>query len=199
MYANNIFGRFIESLFVLHSTDLFNSHYYQYFDTATTFHEADAHASSLSFKGMTGHLVTFNHYDELAFILSVLPNKTSWVGLSDILTEGTFLYTDGPEAGQAVINIFPSTTTASNVLKWSGINPDNWSGIEDCVEIWSGDAMFNDITCEDLNTYYVEFDCPGVLIPSSQGCTSMNSCAKLGNMFVFGCLLSSRSFMFVRT
>ena len=154
--------------------DLFNSHYYKFFDTAKNFSDAAAHAATLSIKGMPGHLVTLNFYDELAFIWSVYPNKTAWVGLSDSQKEGTFVYVGGPESGQVATNIFPSSNTASNTLKWSDGNPDNWQGAENCVEIWSGSSQFNDALCSNTRSYFVEFDCPGVLIPSAQsGCTRM--------------------------
>ncbi len=152
--------------------DLFNSHYYKFFDTRKTFPEAAAHAATLSIKGMPGHLITFNHYDELTFISSIYPNKDGWVGLTDALTEGTFVFQGGPESGQVATNIFPSTNTGWN-LTWFGENPDNWANNEDCVELWGGYAQFNDVDCYSTTTYFVEFDCPGVLIPSAQGgCTS---------------------------
>jgi hypothetical protein len=153
---------------------LFNSHYYKFFDVRKTFPDAAAHAATLSIKGMPGHLVTFNHYDELTFVSSVYPNKDGWIGLTDVQTEGTFVYQGGPESGQVATNIFSSSNTAPNVLKWFGVNPDDWASNEDCVELWGNVKQFNDVDCYSTTTYFVEFDCPGVLIPSSLlgGCTS---------------------------
>ncbi len=154
--------------------DLFNSHYYRLFVTARNFSNAAAHAATLNIKGMPGHLMTLNFFDELAFIWSVYPNTTAWVGLSDSQKEGTFVYVGGPESGQVATNIFPSSNRASTTLKWSGANPDNWQGAENCVEIEGGSAQFNDAFCNATKAYFVEFDCPGVLIPSAQGgCTRM--------------------------
>jgi hypothetical protein len=170
--------------------DLFNSHYYKFFDTRKTFPDAAAHAAILSIKGMPGHLVTFNHYGELDFILSVYPDKDGWVGLTDVQTEGKFVFQGGPESGQVATNIFPSNSPGWETLTWFGVNPDNWANNEDCVELWGGYGQFNDVDCYSTTTYFVEFDCPGVLIPSAQGgCTS----TYLEAFVLIGCVFNCKS------
>ncbi len=135
-----------------------------------SFADAAAHAASKSIKGMPGHLMTFNHFDEYAFIRSVYSSPIGWVGVSDTQIEGTFTYFGGPESGQVVTNMVPFSNTSPNQLRWAASMPDNWNGDEDCVELLAS-GTFNDLSCKSTKTFLVEYDCPGVLIPSQQGCT----------------------------
>ncbi|KAK0140767.1 C-type mannose receptor 2 [Merluccius polli] len=57
--------------------------------------------------------------EELSFITAHMPGQ-AWVGLNDIDTENTFVYTDG---------------TATNFLLWVPGQPDDWQGKEDCVHL----------------------------------------------------------------
>ncbi|XP_063066766.1 macrophage mannose receptor 1, partial [Engraulis encrasicolus] len=66
-----------------------------------------------------GHLASIHSPEEVGFFVAHMPS-TSWVGLSDSQTEGTWVWTDG---------------SASDYLSWETDQPDNWQGNEDCVHL----------------------------------------------------------------
>jgi hypothetical protein len=143
------------------------------------YQQATASAAQGSIKGMPGHLVTFNSADEFVAVSEMYNQPYGWVGLTDIESEGTFTFAGGPESGMTgLISAFDANTALGMVNRnerpkgvfWYG-NQDN-SNNEDCVELW-GSGFFNDNNCGSSIFYIVEYDCPGVLIPSAYGCTSM--------------------------
>ena len=43
--------------------------------------------------------------------------------------------------------------SAVNVLNWNDKQPDNYNGAEDCVEMWSSTAKWNDAMCSSRNNW----------------------------------------------
>jgi hypothetical protein len=70
--------------------------------------------------------------------------ENSWIGLSDMKIEGTFLW--------------EYTKSAVVVTDWKDWQPDNKGNIEDCVEIridWK--KKWNDIACSNLRPGLCQF------------------------------------------
>lgn len=102
---------------------------YQLCDTIRSWSEARAFCQS---QGMD--LLVLNSSQESTFIQSQMAQRLSitdfWLGLSDLETEGSFVWVDG------------SPLTSSN---WSSGEPND-SGGEDCAQIFSG-GLWNDLPC----------------------------------------------------
>jgi len=82
---------------------------------------------------MGGHLVTMNDGDENEWVrVNVLlfdgADRRAWIGLNDVKSEGTFVWTSGE----------PVTFT-----NWSGSEPNNSGGVEHYVEMF-GNGLWND-------------------------------------------------------
>ncbi|XP_062410864.1 macrophage mannose receptor 1-like [Sardina pilchardus] len=68
--------------------------------------------------GQGGHLASVHNQEQMSFIMAHMA-RTSWVGLNDIQTENTYVWTDG-----SVLDFVP----------WEQHQPDNWHN-EDCIFI----------------------------------------------------------------
>jgi hypothetical protein len=120
----------------------FNGHWYQAFYDPKTWTDAQAHCVELG-----GHLVFIDDQEENEFSLLFLDYVGYlWIGATDEVTEGTFLWADGSEI----------TFTA-----WDTGEPNDYEGAEDHVDLhtspqgtpvwndWNGDTAarnFNGIT-----------------------------------------------------
>ena len=139
---------------------MFNGHYYNYVAKSITFDAAVAATTKLAiYKGMIGHLATITSAAENEFVITSFRSAKGWLATTDLASEGSFYFIAGPEVGQGLI-----------YKNWASNQPDNARGNEDCVEIYG--TKWNDCDCSALNLgYYVEYDCPGVLVVGAYGCT----------------------------
>ena len=132
---------------------------YQYVTTPTSFDEALTIASSSTYNGIVGHLVTIssdreNQFVHDAFVGPQYRRSTSadereqalaWIAITDAETEGVWKWVAGPEAGEV--------TTYNN---WVGAEPNNCCGGEDEAVIhWSPEGGWYDV---DSNTQVNRFD-----------------------------------------
>ncbi len=88
-------------------------------------------------------LVTIETEDENAF-LAESGNPTSWIGLSDTDTEGTFLWVNGKSA---------------TISPWNEGEPNDSGGVEDCVGLFtSGETAgtWNDFDCGSERAFICE-------------------------------------------
>ncbi|XP_030259767.1 lactose-binding lectin l-2-like isoform X1 [Sparus aurata] len=111
----------------------FNGRCYKYVATDLTF--ADAELQCLS-EG--ANLVSIHSPEEKDFVSFLIKNFDSaqghtWIGLSDILKEGRWMWTDG---------------SVVDFVFWHAGQPDNAGGNEHCGHIWAGTALrWNDHLC----------------------------------------------------
>jgi len=63
--------------------------------------------------------------------MAISKNQDIWIGFTDETDEGTFVWSDGTEV---------------DYTNWSGGEPNNWSGDEDCTVVRSN-GSWNDLSC----------------------------------------------------
>ena len=141
----------------------YGTYNYNYYYTSNI--DADAPTAISNCSAVGGHLVTvLNDFEENVYVSSILPGIHFWIGYTDELVEGTFVWVDG------------STSTYTN---WANNDSNNSgpSANEDYTLInasGSGDGYWNDgdnnssfpYVCEFNNNYTISWS-PGGEITSS--------------------------------
>uniref|UniRef100_A0A8C9XM78 Galactose-specific lectin nattectin-like n=1 Tax=Sander lucioperca TaxID=283035 RepID=A0A8C9XM78_SANLU len=89
-----------------------------------------------------GNLASIHSDAEHAFIKAFIQQvagtqKTSWIGGSDAVKEGTWLWSDGSKF---------------NYQSWGAREPNNL-GVENCIEMNWGGANWNDAACNNGNSF----------------------------------------------
>ncbi len=115
---------------------VYNSHCYVVYGTATTWSNA---VTQCALAG--GYLAKVTSYYESLFIANQA-GQDVWIGASDSIIEGTFLWRDG---------------TPLTYSLWGTSQPDNSSGDEDCVEILST-GYWNDLSCSASRPFVCEIE-----------------------------------------
>jgi hypothetical protein len=86
--------------------------------------------------GQGGSLASITSKEEQEFVYSTIIDKTialpRWIGLTDSANEGTFVWASGE---------------AFSYANWGASQPDDFGGVEDCVELFQGDGTWNDDNC----------------------------------------------------
>ena len=99
-------------------------HFYKYVYTNEDRNGAYSAAGATSYKTRPGYLVTVDSAGEHAFISSIVGNAEEyWIGLDDIGTEGSFVWSSGNA---------PEANNAPNWTNWCASEPDS-AGNEDAV------------------------------------------------------------------
>jgi len=122
---------------------LSNNHCYIYFSDQRTFYDALTFCQSIG-----GYLATFGSKAEIDFARTVLiqgGGSTTWMGYSDVLVEGQFLWITG--------EIFP---TAQKMVfsNWTPGEPNNSFPGEDCGQMYIT-GLWNDISCNSTIGNYI--------------------------------------------
>jgi Ca2+-binding RTX toxin-like protein len=101
--------------------------YYQFVLGAFRQGEASTAAQSALINGVSGHLLTITSQAENDFIEGLVGSNFAWMDGSDLDSEGTFLWTEGPETG------LQFWTDIGNYENWYGGSPTTNSGERDNV------------------------------------------------------------------
>jgi hypothetical protein len=99
-------------------------------------------AASAACADWGGALARLDTADEETALLARLAAADAWIGLNDVATEGTMLWEDGGA---------PDPYT-----HWATLQPDDFDGTEDCVELLADGRGWNDRPCTDLRVYVCE-------------------------------------------
>ncbi|KAH9509637.1 U-actitoxin-Avd3l, partial [Bulinus truncatus] len=107
-----------------------------------------------------GHLYTVKSVEKQRILKTKFATQQWWVGLDDIVTEGTFRWADD--------NTTSNMTWLRTIFDTGAGQPDNSRGGEDCVRTYWTTALMYDVSCS-LNTPYIS---PNCLQPVDRGtCT----------------------------
>lgn len=145
-----------------------NGHWYEWVASPTsgnTWTQARGNALASTHMGMGGYLATVTSAAENAF-LGTLGFTDGWLGGSDQGTEGTWLWMDGPEAGNVFWTGGPGGSP-TGYASWNGGEPNNQNN-EDFLHRAGG--LWNDLPNASFNFgYYVEYSpsANGVPLPGS--------------------------------
>jgi hypothetical protein len=130
-----------------------NGHFYRpmswpsgYSGTSTTIYNNLLNlATTQSFKGQTGYLVTITSQDEQNFIQTNVPGNNILIALSDVQQEGVWRWDAGPEAGTIIKTSNSGGNVSGQYNNWCSGEPNNWGSGEDyTVTKWGGGNCWND-------------------------------------------------------
>jgi hypothetical protein len=153
-----------------------NGHFYRPITGSITYTNSKNSASSQTFKGQSGYLVTITSQDEQNFINANVPVSNIWFALSDAGLEGRWRIDAGPENGTLVwtasTNVSNSTTGSyssagttapGQFTAWASGEPNNSDGSigeDHAVTKWGGANTWNDLrdgNSSSIGGYVVEF------------------------------------------
>jgi hypothetical protein len=102
-------------------------------------------ASSQTFKGQTGYLVTITSQDEQNFIQANVPGNNILIALTDRQQEGVWRWDAGPESGTIIKTSNSGGNISGQYNNWCSGEPNNWgSGENYTVTKWGGGNCWND-------------------------------------------------------
>lgn len=130
-------------------------HYYEFVPEGITWTGALAAAATRTFDPGTGilqgYLATVTSVGENAFLGTL--GGGGWLGGTDQVTEGVWVWAAGPELGVVFWNGGPGGSTP-NFASWNGGEPNN-AGNEDYLDRQGG--AWNDLPNVFLSGYFVEY------------------------------------------
>jgi hypothetical protein len=136
-----------------------NGHFYRPISSGAFYSAAKTAATSQTFKGQQGYLVTITSSSEDQFIQQNVPQQNIWFALSDVLQEGYWRIDAGPEAGTLIKT--SNGQTAGNIQgqynNWAPGEPNNSGGEHYAVTKWGGGSQWNDLPNNFSCAYVVEF------------------------------------------
>lgn len=102
-------------------------------------------ATTQTFKGQTGYLVTITSQDEQNFVQANVPGSNILIALSDRNQEGVWKWDAGPEAGTTIKTSNSGGNVSGQYNNWCSGEPNNWGSGEDyTVTKWGGGNCWND-------------------------------------------------------
>ena len=161
-----------------------NGHFYKVTTSPKTWSETKVDASSDSYYGSQGYLVTLTSAAENTFV-SRLIGQNAWMGASDDYlqinqalgytlypnqgaSEGKWYWVTGPEKGTQM-----STANRVNInsvyQNWSSGEPNNYGSGENCLHMYANNGLWNDFPNSSVIYGIREYgDMPGDLTNSTQ-------------------------------
>lgn len=148
------------ALIQMHDPTLYYSaatgNFYRLVTTPANYAAAKAAAGASALFGVSGHLATITSAAENAFLTSIITSSVL-IGGSDAVTEGSWVWDDGPENGQ----LFWLGTAAGSAqngfyTNWGGGEPNN-SGNEDAIQLLTS-GKWNDINAGTAQSYLIEWE-----------------------------------------
>jgi hypothetical protein len=129
-----------------------NKHYYKYVSSSQiTYLNARTAASSNTFLGKTGYLVTITSQSEQDFVNNNISGSNIWIAITDeaTTTDGTWKLDGGPELGTIIKT--QNGPTAGNIdgqyNNWCAGEPNGAGHSEDyAVAKWNGNTCWNDLS-----------------------------------------------------
>jgi hypothetical protein len=122
-------------------------HFYKYQKTSVDRNTAYSGAQSTSHKTRPGYLVTIDSAGEHTFINSIVGSAEEfWIGLDDMGTEGSFVWSSGNA---------PEANNAPNFTHWCADQPDNFGNEDAVLASWNNDHCWGDIDPTALTRWYV--------------------------------------------
>jgi hypothetical protein len=141
-----------------------NNHFYEYVPTRLNWESARSAATGSIFLGQPGYLATITSAGENEFVRGLIADAAwaAWLGGSDIAAEGTWTWTDGPEAG--VVFWSGGPVGYNNFAQFEPNNVNN----EDAVSMWGPNGgngasywgQWNDFQASDTHGFVVEYAVP---------------------------------------
>lgn len=114
-------------------------------NTTTPYNNIKSLASSETFKGQTGYLVTITSQDEQNFVQANVPGSNILIALTDKDQEGVWKWDAGPESGTTIKTSNSGGNVSGQYNNWCGGEPNNWgSGENYAVTKWGGGNCWND-------------------------------------------------------
>jgi hypothetical protein len=114
--------------------------------TASSYAAAQQTAASMTYNGMRGYLATIDSAAEYQFLSWILRARNAYVSGTDATSEGNWVLTDGPNAGQS-----------APYLPWSFEKPSGGKS-QNCLALSSADGVM-DVSCTTGKMdFVVEFE-----------------------------------------
>jgi hypothetical protein len=129
---------------------------YLFCESTRTFGEARAFC-----EGLQGRLLIIESEEENTFIVGHMTGS-AFIGLSDLETEGTFLWIDG---------------SAPSWAPWAEGEPNDSGGVEDCGGLYADSGLWNDFNCDTPRAFWCE---GGFVLAADRG-DACDNCPNLSN------------------
>lgn len=147
--------------------DAATGNFYRFVSAAANNATAQSNSAAAMLNGVAGYLANINSAAENSFVRGI-SRDVIWIGGSDIASEGQWIYTQGPDAGELFwVGTAGGAAQNGHYTNWGGGEPND-SGGEDGIEM-RGDGMWNDMNVAQSRGYVIEWNGADVLASLQHG------------------------------